>query len=483
MNKKIVVALSALCLFFVSCASNKTKGKNKEESPKNTEAVSPAQENPPLQKKDEENSKNNVKTGKPGSEIEKKNYIGWIDTSKRNLDVSFGNIRIKTKNNLGTFNLLINNRDKKSIPVLSTSNEYTTSFFALKAGKRIYKLEAAPNIDFFARRSDAGIQMGYSIKNVADVYIFFDCLKSSPDEDYDLLKITATIINTSKRKTDFALKCVLDTVIGETMPVHYYTSKDVPLKSEVVYRTMKNERWLLTKNLTESVQFLLDGADITTPETVAVGSETAIASKNWEPSVNSSRSFGTVLSYNDSAIGITWPKTDVAVDNSKSEIFYMAFATAGRYPNGEKFIKVDDKKDEKKSKNLKKTKKEKEEKIKVFEENLPEIDEHEDLEEEDEEIEEVKEKTVKKEPKKAEKKVTKPKKEEKLVEFTEIDSSEEDDEQDVSKNVPKSHLNTEYIKSLLNKIESLEADGSNVNKAELDRLNDELDVILNLLRN
>ena len=84
-----------------------------------------------------------VETPEP---VEKRNYTGWVDVSSKELDVKSGIVQIRVKPNLGTFNFAVLNDNDKYVPVLSTANEYTSSGFFLKAGKKRYRLLADINV-------------------------------------------------------------------------------------------------------------------------------------------------------------------------------------------------------------------------------------------------------------------------------------------------------------------------------------------------
>ena len=57
---------------------------------------------------------------------------------------------------------------------------------------------------------------------MAEVVVNFECLKSLPMNDFDMVKISASVKNTSENTNNFALKCVLDTVFGENKKYHFY---------------------------------------------------------------------------------------------------------------------------------------------------------------------------------------------------------------------------------------------------------------------
>ncbi len=376
----------------------------------------------------------------PAAEKPKKqNFTGWIDTSSRPIDREIGNFRFRAKPKLGSFNIAAVNSDGKSVNLISPINEFTTSSFYLMAGRKIYKLTAGQNVSSDAHGTENGIQLRYTIPGTAEVTVDFSCFASPGRTDEDMIKVTATVTNRGQRSQTFALKCVLDTVLGETDRFHFYTSENAPVKSETIFRTMKNEKWFISRNSQAALQILLDGADITAPETVALANYSTLDTQNWEPDMLSYRTFDTVLSYNNSAAGITWPKTTLGKGKSDSAVFYMAAATDGAVPAGMNFIDG----------------------------IQPETPMDEAPPQQQTEFPPAEPET----PVAAQKEEVRP----------QVDFTVPDVKFDVN-SLSKEQLSPEYIQNLLNRIASLEDSGEAVNRNELLQLNAELDAILEYLR-
>ena len=54
-------------------------------------------------------------------------------------------------------------------------------------------------------------------------------------------------------------------VLGEAAAFHFYTWEDIPVKSEVLYRTLQNQKWFVSKNTNAAMQLFFSGADCTVP--------------------------------------------------------------------------------------------------------------------------------------------------------------------------------------------------------------------------
>ncbi len=380
-----------------------------------------------------------VETPEP---VEKRNYTGWVDVSSKELDVKSGIVQIRVKPNLGTFNFAVLNDNDKYVPVLSTANEYTSSGFFLKAGKKRYRLLADKNVQPSILKLPAGFNLTYKVAKAAEVSVNFEAVRSYPESDVDMVKISAEIKNVGQKTDEFALRLVLDTILGETGDYHFFGADNTPIKNEALYRSMKEQRWIFSRNSNADMQILFDGADITPTETVALANYATLEQTSWEPDMVVYRTFDTVLSYKNSAIGINWPAVRIRPEQTSKVVFYIALAADGKLPQGTIFVGG----------------------------KAPE--------------------PVKAEPEMevvfpGEKLVPAPI-EEGVVDTKPVTPV---DEFAVRRDVPfnvnnlsKEQLTLEYVQNLIDRISALEENSSSVNRKEILQLNAELDAILSVLR-
>ena len=401
-------------------------------------------------------------TAPAGRENSKKNYTGWISTSTRPVTCVFGNIKIIVYPKKGTFALFINTENDKTIPVISSANEYTTTSFYLRAGKKLVKLCDDTNVVSAAKKTANGVKIRYTIDKVAVVMIDFECIASKEGENQDTIKITSTILSQSKKKTDFSLKLLLDTVLGETDRHHFYSSNGTPVKGEVLYHSMKDEKWIVSKNAKGSMQVILDGADISPIESVALANFTTLNTKKWEADMTTFRSFDTVLSYNNSAVAVYWPKTTLEPENECSHIFYLSIAEGDKVPGGAEYILAQTASMEAEAAGDAEQNKA-EEAAPAKQQNAP--------------VENIQ---AVKEPEKTEPKAVEPVKPEPVIAEPVPEPKVETPSPAVSA-ISDDKLSIDYIQQLLDRIESLEEGDPDVNKEEINALNEELDAIITIL--
>ena len=459
--KKIIYAAAVVCLLFavVSCKSTKAgkKTSDKDKAPVETEAkAEEALETAASEEKasDEAGEKKDSEAlARSVSETASKDFTGWIKSSKKNLNERYGKIQIKTKSGIGSYTLAVLNEKDKPIPVVSTANEYVTNAFFLKTSKKIYNLVTDSSVRSAARRTTGGAMIMYEVPSVAQISVDLSCFSSDKKKESDMIKVTTTIKNISDRNEDFTFKAILDTVLGEAAAFHFYTWEDIPVKSEVLYRTLQNQKWFVSKNMNAAMQLFFSGADCTAPELVALANYSTLEKNSWEPDMLSYRVFDTVLSYNNSAVCAIWKPMKLAPMEAGKLVFYIALSGDGTPATGEKFVYSKEFEKAEESKEDAEDKKNSANGLKVITPYSV-----------DDEVENISE----------------------TSNVTEIDSLETPAEIPTVdfyiKNMQKEHLTPEYIQSLLDRIAALEEDSPSLNRQELLQLNAELDAILTYLR-
>ena len=483
MRNKIIKGLAAVAIvcLFSGCASTDDgvkevvfdSGDQKIEQPEAIEEQEITDSNALLVTTDQK-SDYQIESNVPisGKEV-KKNYTGWVASSIRPITNSTGNIKLDVRPKKGTFAISALTPADKAIPVISTANEYTTTSLYLKAGKKILKLCDDSNVSSAAKKTANGVAIRYSIDNTAVVELEFECFASIEGQNEDTIKITATVQSLAKKRTDFALKLILDTVLGETDRHHFYTFEDVPVKGEVLYHSMDEEKVIVSKNAKATMQLILAGADISPVESVALANYTTLDTKKWEADMTTFRSFDTVLSYNNSAVAIYWPKETLEPNAQMTRIFYVSMATGENLPGGAAYIAgqpivIKESEDEEATKAQETTPAKEEEKPAV------------------QNIQAVQEEPAVTEPAVVEPAITEPvKTEPKVIEpqpvLTETKPQAASTVQKKTPEVSDEKLSLDYIQKLLDRIESLEEGDPSVNKEEINALNAELDAILTIL--
>ena len=249
-----------------------------------------------------------------------------------------GNVKLVLRGSLGSFQIYAVDSDQTEIPVLSTLDDFVSSYFSVLVGKKEYRMYENSGVLAGTRKTDLGTQVVYVIPEEVRLLVKFEAMKSGFSDNEDMIKITAVVKNTGKKAADFALKNVLDTTLGEQRGPHFSTAEDSAINSEMQIRKFDKVRWMNSGNQKVSMQVFFSGGDISVPEVVSLANKDFISLPSWIPNAIRSRSFDSVLSYNNSAICINWEKVRLLPDGEASFIYYIALTTDGKKINGEDFI-------------------------------------------------------------------------------------------------------------------------------------------------
>jgi len=311
----------------------------------------------------------------------------------------------------------------------------------------------------------------------------------------DVLRVSAYLVNLGKKKQKFSFKGIFDTVLGEPSGSHFMTATKDFIDKELQFDSMDGEKWIRSSNGETSIQFLLKGKGIMPTHEVTLSNKDTLAKNSWVPSVKQDRSFNSVLSYNNSALCINWPEIELEKHDSKVITFYISVGTDSELPAGDEFLAaleegrtvlrecepkdfsdmlaMDDE-----EKKVKKPRKDAlgakwwigMPNIASYYEDEEEIDET-TADSDDSEAKKTDSSNDSVESSNKEKAASMPKKKK--------DKTKQIDEPIV---ITEEQLDTKYIHNLINYIKSLENDSELIDQEELNRLNKELDAILEKIR-
>ena len=366
----------------------------------------------------------------------------------------FGIIRLRTKSKYGSYTLGVIQGSGKTVQVLSNTDEYTTNGFYLKTGKKIYSLCTDGSVKHSLSGKKGGVVFKYDIPNTAEVNVDYTFFSSQKNDAIDMLKVTATVVNTGKRKEEYSFKAIFDTVLGEKTGNHFYTSDGLAVKNEVMYRTLQNQKYFVSRNELAGMQMFFSGADCTEPAVLAFANKASFSKDRWEPALLIDKAFDTVFSYNDSAVCSVWKGVKLAPGEKYKIVYYIAFAAEGYVPTGDAFIY---------GKNQQAPAETAGSAARPVEVISPYADGSQGLV--DEFVPVVSENSAAS---------VNPNPSTPAPVATDVDLN--------IKNMSREQLTPEYIQALLDRIAALEEDSPTLNRQELLQLNAELDAILNYLR-
>ena len=233
----------------------------------------------------------------------------------------------------GAMTLYQRNYDKDEfVPLFSSQNEAYTSGFYLKYGVVGRKLTRNGGISVEVKEVTDGAEVVYALSDRASVTIKYTILCAVVPELADCIRVDITVENLDRLAETFAVKGVFDTTLGEFSGNHFATLSRPTLKTERMFQSMADDKWIRSTDGYDTIQFLLDGGDISSPQFVAVANRDLLLSMDWVPVVTDGRLFDSIRVSGNSALGIYWRDVHLKSHAKSTFTFYITTATQAMTP-------------------------------------------------------------------------------------------------------------------------------------------------------
>lgn len=435
------------------------------------------EENSALDTKDNVTAEN--KTVKPSEQKKlKKNfpkidsYLGSVYLPLKKYELSDLAYSVALDSRSGTFNFYVKNENDKKIPLLADFDNSISSSFYLRIGRTSYRLNKNASVKKEVRKTEHGAQLAYTVNDTAQLVVDFSFIEppekktdsinsigseknNSEEKDSSaeinvfegVIKVSVSVTNISKKENKFAVKALFDTVVGEGRDFHFTMGDGTNVYSEVEFENFAKERAITSSDGKNSIQFVLAGEGVSSVENVALANISNLNKSRWIFAGETGRSFNSVNTYNNSGIAVVWPAKKIKPEKTSEIHFFIGLASDSKNVNSLNYADY-----------LAGTFNPKTAPVQTA--------------------------------------VSAPVKEEPVIVNTEPKRREysyaaaEEAENSAKKNtvdfevqtVTEKQLEPEYIQALINRIDALEASGSDVDRNEIRQLNAELDAILSTLR-
>lgn len=254
------------------------------------------------------------------------------------MELQQGNFILRLFEDSGTFSLFYLTENGKQAYFFSPYDDFSSTFFSVKVDEKIYKLNRDSPVEFSTYESETGAGIKYSVGKEIEVFADFSFVPEFDGVDSGCVKVELIVNNVSSESHTVVLKGVFDTILGENSGLHFSTSRFPQITTEQDLEMMMVDKWVRSFNDNYSVQFLLNGTDITVPQNVCVANKDLISSGVWQYVPKTGRSFNSVFSYNNSAVGVLWNPMIVTPNSKSSVCFYISFAKGSSVPTDSKFL-------------------------------------------------------------------------------------------------------------------------------------------------
>ncbi len=257
----------------------------------------------------------------------------FVTVAAENIVIEKAPLRLVIYDYSGAMALYQNSSEvEEYVPLFSTANEACSSGFYLKYGKIGRKLTRSGGISIDVKETPNGAEVTYTVRNTAIVVVKYTILSAVIPEAADCIRVDISVENLDKYSNTFAVKGVFDTTLGEYSGNHFVTYTRSSLNTELMFQSMMDDKRIRSTDGIESIQFLLDGGDISSPQFVAVANRDLLLSADWIPVVTDGRLFDSIRVSGNSALGIYWRDVQLKAHAKSAFTFYITTATASLTP-------------------------------------------------------------------------------------------------------------------------------------------------------
>lgn len=149
--------------------------------------------------------------------------------------VSRGIVKVQSVMENGSVLLFIENDGKKQdswIPVVEQRDLGESTYSSLFVDGIEYRLNSSGNVACSFEYGNDFLAITYKVRNIAEVKANYVLSARKLLGDVDSVLVSYSILNRDKKKHDFALKVVYNTILGESHAAHFKTPANVAVSSE-----------------------------------------------------------------------------------------------------------------------------------------------------------------------------------------------------------------------------------------------------------
>lgn len=340
--------------------------------------------------------------------------------------VQKGLVRMETVGASGAVLLYVVN-GKKIYPAVETSGYGESNYISLYDGSREYRLNKKEGCEYHFEVEENSISEFFKIPGLAELKAVYEISKMDPEDEIEnSITVKYTLKNISGQKKPLTLKAVYNTRLGENRRAHYSTALKSDIGSEYVARPSAEESWIISSDSENAIEFIIHGQGVTPPKRAVLANKDALERAAPDAVFNPGNSFDSLLSYNNSSLGLFWNPVELSEENAAVYSYKINFSVSD-FQNSGKLRAEPPKKQEAE----------------------PEAAAKEE------------------EPKTEDAKKEEPAQGQLAAEVEYVDPSK---------------LNAEYVQQLINHINSLEQSDPSLNRLKIQQLQTEVDEVLQVLR-
>jgi len=234
------------------------------------------------------------------------------------VEIVQGNLKLVLYPESGTFSLFQLSPIGKNRyePLFEDRNCSSTSWFSVMTNGRIFRLGSKSGKPVPVEQTENGASFVFNLIDDFQARQNFSFLKDSAGNAY-AVRVQTVLENTSGKDSKLALKALIDTNLGESEGIHFFTDLRNRISSETRFdRTADLDSIIVSKNANASLMFYLGGNGSSRPEYVYASNWNRLNTLTWQPEFVEGRSFNTMYAINDSALLFTWKEQNIRANKT-----------------------------------------------------------------------------------------------------------------------------------------------------------------------
>ncbi len=212
------------------------------------------------------------------------------------------------------------------VPLFEDRNAAVTSSFAVNAGGRVFKLARRLGRPVTFERKDESAVITFQITDDIRIIQRFSFERRAAIDKPFGIRIETELQNLSDRSMEMALRLILDTNLGESEGIHFFTDKRRRISSETLIGEGDGDTLIVSRNNLASLMLLFGRGGLSRPAAIYLANWDRLNTLTWVPDFSEGRTFNSRYTVNDSALMCIWPYVQVPSKNST-----LVTTVLGRY--------------------------------------------------------------------------------------------------------------------------------------------------------
>lgn len=201
----------------------------------------------------------------------------------------------------------------KKTPVLDTINFGISSFTGVVIDQNYYNLKTSGDVTGVPELTERTLAITYNIAKKITLKITYSVPKKN------ILNVQYEIKSIDGVRHNVGVKSIYDTCLGEWNGVSMFTEAKSKIDSEYIINDFTNHKALTSTDGATRIKFFMDKDFGKNAYKAVIASKTFFETDSFESSFTEGRSFNTVLNYNNSSVGFFFKSR--VIDKNKSAKF------------------------------------------------------------------------------------------------------------------------------------------------------------------